>query len=268
MMCNSQCDNYKGDEKDVKNAQITLEGRGDLYQLDPHTGVVSTLQGQDNGDGTVTFTLNVLYGGDSMIYALSEHTDAFAKAVTAESKLTATNVEKALDLSEAAWNLVIDSYGPDADSEDPSVSKITTVDFGAVSLGKWKDIEASQETLETLGVESMQYVSCTGEYTTTFTKPEDWSESAGAVIAVDYGKDQIGDIIVNVVSIRRTMQATTWISEICWSMAKTRSRSSSTRACTAECTLKTADTLARISAWAAPSWARSSRILTTTVCSA
>ena len=43
----------------------------------------------------------------------------------------------------------------------------------------------------------MKYVSGTGEYTISFTLPDDFGESDGAFIAYNYGRDQVGALIVN-----------------------------------------------------------------------
>ena len=85
---------------------------------------------------------------------------------------------------------------------DPSGSDITTVDFGTQALGKWVDIPATAAQLAELGVDLMRNVSGTGEYTLTFTTPDGWSETTGAYLDVTYGKDQIGAITVNGVTIQ------------------------------------------------------------------
>lgn len=116
------------------------------------------------------------------------------------SEEASADVEKTLDtldLTDASWNLLIHSYGPGEDENDPSVSKITDIDFGEQKLGKWKDIAATEDQLNELGVTDMLYVSGGGEYTTTFTLPEDWSDTTGAYLDVTYGKDQIGEITIN-----------------------------------------------------------------------
>ena len=43
----------------------------------------------------------------------------------------------------------------------------------------------------------MKYVSGVGEYTMMFTVPENWSNYAGAFIDFEYGRDQIGSVIIN-----------------------------------------------------------------------
>ena len=48
-----------------------------------------------------------------------------------------------------------------------------------------------------LGVSDMKYVSGTGEYTISFSLPDDFGEYDGAFIAYSYGRDQVGALIVN-----------------------------------------------------------------------
>lgn len=43
----------------------------------------------------------------------------------------------------------------------------------------------------------MKYVSGVGEYTLVFTAPENWSSYAGAFVDFEYGRDQIGAVIIN-----------------------------------------------------------------------
>ena len=196
MMGNAQGDNYKGEEKALRNVTITLAGNGVPYQLDPYTGKVAQIGDYTGGDnGTVTFTIDSIFGGAAMIYAVTGNTEAFDAA--AGEKTVHIVESDPIDLSGEKWNLVIHSYGPDKDSIDPGVSRITDMDFGAQQLGKWAEIQATEAQLNALGVSDMKYVSGTGEYTLVFTTPENWNEYSGAFIAFEYGKDQIGGVIVN-----------------------------------------------------------------------
>ena len=196
MMSNDQGENYKGEDKVLRNVTVTLEGIGVPYALDPYTGEIKKVADYTaNDDGTVTFTFDSLYGGNAIIYAVTENTEAF-DAVSSGETVHVTEAE-AIDLADESWSLVIHSYGPDDESNDPAVSKITDVDFGAQKLGKWCDIEATQEQLDEIGVTDMKYVSGTGEYSLTLTMPENWDEYDGAFIAFTYGKDQIGAVTVN-----------------------------------------------------------------------
>ena len=231
MMGNDQASEYKGEEKAIKDAVITLAGKGVPYKLDTHTGEITQVGAYTvNDDDTVTFEMDELYGGDSVIYCVTEDTENFpAESVyvteadgdvvrtedgvalrsneagsytftLSDGTEASADVEKTLDtldLTDASWNLLIHSYGPGEDENDPSVSKITDVDFGEQKLGKWKDIAATEDQLNELGVTDMLYVSGVGEYTTTFTLPEDWSDTTGAYLDVTYGKDQIGEITIN-----------------------------------------------------------------------
>lgn len=231
MMGNDQASEYKGEEKAIKDAVITLAGKGVPYKLDTHTGEITQVGAYTvNDDDTVTFELDELYGGDSVIYCVTEDTENFpAESVyvteadgdvvrtedgvalrsneagsytftLSDGTEASADVEKTLDalnLTDASWNLLIHSYGPGEDENDPSVSKITDVDFGEQKLGKWKDIAATEDQLNELGVTDMLYISGVGEYTTTFTLPEDWSDTTGAYLDVTYGKDQIGEITIN-----------------------------------------------------------------------
>lgn len=197
MMGNTQGAEYKGEDKIIRNAEVTLEGNGTPYLLDPYTGEITKIdQYTQNDNGSVTFTLDTLYGGNAVICAVTENIDRF-DTEAAEAKPTVTESQEVIDLSNEQWNLTIHSYGPSEDSVDPSDSTITTVDFGSQTLGKWKDLAATEDQLKTLGVEDMKFVSGTGEYSITFTTPENWSAYAGAALDVSYGKDQIGSITVN-----------------------------------------------------------------------
>jgi len=233
MMGNDQASEYKGEEKVIRDAQVTLTGNGVPYKLDPHTGEITQVGAYTrNEDGTVTVKVDELYGGDSVIYCVTENVEAFAAegvyatavsgadivrtkeglvlktnetgeyAVSlSDGTETTVNVEATLpelNLTDSQWNLVIHSYGPGGDENDPSVSKITDIDFGTQSLGKWEDIQATEEQLAQMGVTDMQYVSGVGEYKTTFDLPEGWNaETTGAYLDVTYGKDQIGAITIN-----------------------------------------------------------------------
>ena len=196
MMGNSQGDIYKGEGKTLRGVTITLTGNGMPYQLDPYTGKILKISDYtSNDDGTVTFTIDSIPGGTAMVYAITGNSEAFDAVADGEAVHIVEH--EPIDLSGEAWHLVIHSYGPGGDSDDPGVSRITDVDFGTRPLGKWAEIRATEEQLESLGVSDMKYVSGTGEYTVLFTAPADWSSYSGAFIAFEYGKDQIGAVIVN-----------------------------------------------------------------------
>lgn len=195
MMSNHQGDRYKGEEKVLRNVTVTLEGEGVPYQLDPYTGKVAQIADYKVGAGGVTFTIDRMSGGCAMIYAVTTNESTFNKV--AGKKITNVEEKEPIDLSGEKWKLVIHSYGPAPDSRDPGNSKVTDVDFGMQALGKWCDIQVANEQLDMLGVSDMKYVSGTGEYTISFTLPDNFGENDGAFIAYRYGRDQVGALIVN-----------------------------------------------------------------------
>ena len=195
MMGNHQGDRYKGENKVLRNMTVTLEGDGVPYQLDPYTGKVAQIAEYNVGAGGVTFTIDRMSGGCAMIYAVTPDEDTFNQV--AGQKISNVEEKKPIDLSGETWKLIIHSYGPDPNSKDPGDSKVTDVDFGMQSLGKWCDMQVTGEQLDMLGVSDMKYVSGTGEYTISFTLPDDFGENDGAFIAYSYGRDQVGALIVN-----------------------------------------------------------------------
>lgn len=195
MMGNHQGDRYKGEDKVLHNMTVTLEGDGVPYQLDPYTGKVAQIAAYQVGAGGVTFTIDRMSGGCAMIYAVTPNEGTFNEV--AGQKIRNVEEKKPIDLSGEKWRLIIHSYGPDPDSQDPGDSKVTDVDFGMQALGKWCDMQATSEQFDMLGVSDMKYVSGTGEYTISFTLPNDFGENDGAFIAYSYGRDQVGALIVN-----------------------------------------------------------------------
>jgi hypothetical protein len=151
MLSGGQGESYKGEARAINNAKITLKGNGVPYILDAVTGTVTQIgEYTVNGDGTVTFILDKLYGGDSTIVAVTTNEDAFPQAgayVTGVNKPAAdysivrdgnglalrsnvpgnyditfsngisakASVDKSLsvlNLSNETWDLIIDSYSP------------------------------------------------------------------------------------------------------------------------------------------------------------
>jgi len=111
-----------------------------------------------------------------------------------------------VDLSDADWRLVIDSYGPtfrDAEklvdpetgiqTVDPSDTTVTRIDFGTRKLATWSDIQATPEQLAAMGVSNMNEVSGRGYYTTTFA----WSGKDGADLSFAYQNDMVTAVTVN-----------------------------------------------------------------------
>ncbi|MBC7217000.1 MAG: hypothetical protein H5U36_02260 [Candidatus Caldatribacterium sp.] len=135
---------------------------------------------------------------------------------------TAQKMLNKFDLSNLSWSLELKSFGPDRSEEniqdpivppevlntankytlykDPSTHKVTTLKFENIKLCSWKDLPATREQLDVLGVESMEYVSGIGYYAATFTLPEEWTSAegkVGAILELKYSQDQVTEIAVN-----------------------------------------------------------------------
>lgn len=232
----------EGTNEAIYDAVVTLAGTGVPYILDAMTGEVTQVaEYTDNGDGTITLVIDQLNAANSMLVAISQsgqfpQAQAYVTQVDADKAdyriarvdgqlkfiiekagtyqvttsdgqahtLTVEADAPTLDLTDATWQLVIDSYGPtykDASTMvdergiqtvDPSDTTITTVDFGETALCNWEEIQATEEQLSALGVDSMADVSGKGYYTATF----DWA-GGGAVLHLAYGNDQVTGITVN-----------------------------------------------------------------------
>ena len=258
MLANGQGATYKGESRAINNVKITLDGVGVPYILDAMSGAVTQIgEYTVNNNGTISFVLDKLYGGDSTIVAVTTNTAAFPQtceyvvdvnkpaadysiirdgnglslrsnkagtyAVTFSEGLSTSAVVNTslsvLDLTNAKWNLVIDSWGPYPEFvnmsgrnttpnvpakidqhgiqiSDPSLSQKIKVDFGPQNLGNWRTLPATQGQLAALGV-PMQNVAGVGIYSLTFDAPADWDENTGAYLDLTYGEDQIGWVEVN-----------------------------------------------------------------------
>ena len=195
MMSNHQGDRYKGEDKVLRNMKVTLEGDGVPYQLDPYTGEVAQITEYKAGAGEVTCPIDRMSGGSAIIYAVTPNEGTFNEV--ARKKISPVEEKRPIDLSGEKWQLIIHSYGPAPDSMDPSDSKVTDIVFDMQALGKWCDIQVTNEQLDMLGVSDMKFVSGTGEYTISFSLPDDFGDNDGAFIEYSYGRDQIGALIVN-----------------------------------------------------------------------
>ncbi len=148
----------------------------------------------------------IVFDGDGEAALRSEKAGEYTVTMSAGEEKTVDIEEDAsvLSLKDADWNLVIDSYGPtykDASkmvdengiqTVDPSDTTIVTEDMGTTALIRWEDLQASEEQLEEMGVESMEEVSGKGYYTTTF----EWDGSK-AMLTFAYGNDQVTRVTVN-----------------------------------------------------------------------
>lgn len=190
--------NVKG--KDVTST-VTLKTDGaSVYSLDAYTGKITRITDYtDNGDGTVTFDLDVAAWDTAVLAVTDQELDAEEETADAE--------ENCIDLTDAKWDLTIESYGPATDLDENAEfneTAISNLEFKDISLGLWKDLkdQVSAEDLNAIGItdeklaasadritgqgekllngeeltvdgNAIQYVSGIGLYTTTFNCEED-----------------------------------------------------------------------------------------------
>ena len=171
MLTASSAKKYKvteGVNEAVYDAQITLQGEGTPWFLDPLTGEITQVgEYTDNGDGTFTIVIDeiraanaviVMIGNDEALpeagaYVTDVNADKAGYRVVNEDGQLALHVSKAgeyaatlsdgqtvtatlesdapvLDLSAEAWSLTIDSYGPTYKNASEMVDEmgIQTVD--------------------------------------------------------------------------------------------------------------------------------------------
>ena len=150
---------------------------------------------------------NLVYKSNEAGTVTVELSDGTTQEVTIDSEL------ETLDLS-TGWTLTIESYAPSEDLDsaeniygyseegyviyvDPTLTDITEETFDIDTLVLWENIEATEDQLANLGVESMDDISGIGYYTNIFDLPEGWSESTGAVLELSYSQDMVISVTVN-----------------------------------------------------------------------
>ena len=210
---------------------VTFNGTGVPYQLDAWTGEIEPIACYQKQNDKVSMTVT-LDAGEADFIAISNDQQEFGEtnsvwATDADTTvnytengmeiratqpgkyhtafsddtyktITVDEIPEQMNLTD--WNLSIESWGPDveANQTDLTASKKTTVDFGSVGLGLWKDIPATAEQLAELEVDEMGNVSGIGTYTTTINLPDNWdNHSSGYYLNFSHNNDMITNIYVN-----------------------------------------------------------------------
>ncbi|MCL2164633.1 MAG: hypothetical protein FWH55_09640 [Oscillospiraceae bacterium] len=228
---------------------VALEGSGAPYLLDAVTGEVTPIPTYNLVNGKVVVPM-VIGGKEAAIVAISDNSTAFGKskavwATSSEAELeytdngymakittpgtynaafsngysksvTITSTPEPINLTGANWNLSIEGWSADLANVliNPTATKKTTIDFGSVGLGMWRDLAATPAQLAELGVwasganPAMLYVSGIGVYTTSFNLPANWDSSkAGYVLNLVHNNDMITGVTVNGQLLRRINQS-------------------------------------------------------------
>lgn len=147
---------------------VTLSRKNNesIYKMDAYNGEITEITNyKDNGNGTSSFQLDI-EAWDTAIIVVSPETEAFeaAGAVMETAVVEGTYA----DLSEADWDLMIQSYAPAVKNGSPDApfyeSSILELVCGTVKLGLWKDLDLGTQELESVGITSEKYDALVDDY--------------------------------------------------------------------------------------------------------
>lgn len=214
-------------------AEVYLQGTGTPFLLDAWSGEISPIAGYAAGEDGIVTTLR-LDARDTAIIAVTPETAAFgnpvdnpivsanAEAVVVDgaAKLRAEQsgtvtaeyddggtleaeavVPAPIDLD--TCRLVINSWGPDETTESSIDTAITVLDIGQTALLPWNELAVSAGQLANAGVESMDFVSGTAQY----TFQANLTAMDGAYLELEHGEDMVTEILVNGTSLGPINQA-------------------------------------------------------------
>lgn len=192
--------NVYHDDNAVIHTTVTLEGKGQPYQLNPYSGEITQIaEYKDNGDGTISVDVTLM-DGEATILGLTADRNYFGSFSTIQAvnngetgKLVVKDGQVVLQTSEAGdydvtvnglrttgtvdevaapisldsnWSLTVTSYQPgdqaklDSKDENYDPTQIDKVVLPTVALDTLKDWSQ---------IEGLENISGRGEYTTTFT---------------------------------------------------------------------------------------------------
>lgn len=174
---------------EVIDVELNLKGTGNLYLMNAWNGDIVKGNAVENEDGLMTTLHFEPY--ETTIAAVTENTADFqdAKEETVPAAAgDAVNLEN--------WNLEIESWGPETDTEAPNDTRKVMLEIGETGLGTWSSLNASEEELAKTGAESMADVSGIGYYTTEVDLSEVENVKGGS-ITLEHGSDMITSIVVN-----------------------------------------------------------------------
>ena len=206
----------------------TVNGNGTISVNVSLSGGASTIIGLIGNDAcSNTYVTNV--SGSAVYYndgdtVFRSNTAGDYSVQMSDGSTKNVQIDKTLDdvdLS-SGWDLELQSWGPDYSADnvqdrltisglspndvikntypyykDPSASTVTTVNFSNIKLDYWSKLPATSDQLAVLGVTAMKYVSGVGYYTKTFSLPDGWTSSTGAVLKFSSNMDEVTQITVN-----------------------------------------------------------------------
>lgn len=200
--------------EDAETLNLSIDGTGKPYSVDAWTGEIAEIGEYTIEDGRTSLELTLEPGAsaivaldlndpgdglhvvstdaqkaelvDGQLYVSASQSGSYTTALSDGTEVVSEiNVPEAIELT--TWDLTVEDWKPGQKvtiTEDRGLGYETTevywttlknpIDVGETELLPWKEIEAVGEE-----------VSGIGNYTTTFTLPEDWSEQNGAILSVD-----------------------------------------------------------------------------------
>jgi hypothetical protein len=216
-------------ESRTETATISVDALGKPYSIDTWTGDISPLADYKASGGRTTFNVT-LNPGETTVIALDLTNRDAAPVINADGakaivgvdgpSLLATDsgtyratlsngsvvtksvsVPNDIDLSDAQWNLVLNSWtaGEKVTVREPRAgyttkevyytTNKTDINVGATALMPWKDMTFSGQTPAS--------VSGVGTYRTSFTLPSTWGKNNGAYLNIGSTGGSLAELYVN-----------------------------------------------------------------------
>lgn len=167
------------------DTEIDLKGNGNLYLLNAWDGSAALANASADAD-SVHASIH-LDGYDTVIALVTENFEG--GEVKTMDRSIATQEPVSLD----TWNLTIESWGPEPDTEEQYDTRKTAINIGETTLTSWENLTAPAEALSETGAASMADVSGIGTYTTEV----EITGATGGYLTLEHGCDMVTSILIN-----------------------------------------------------------------------
>lgn len=167
------------------DTEIDLKGNGNLYLLNAWDGSAALANASADAD-SVHASIH-LDGYDTVIALVTENFEG------GEVKTMDRSIAAQEPVSLDTWNLTIESWGPEPDTEEQYDTRKTAINIGETTLTSWENLTAPAEALSETGAASMADVSGIGTYTTEV----EITGATGAYLTLEHGCDMVTSILIN-----------------------------------------------------------------------
>lgn len=167
------------------DTEIDLKGNGSLYLLNAWDG--SAVLADTSADADSVHASIHLEGYDTVIALVTENFEG------GETKTINSGSTMQEPVSLDTWNLTIESWGPEPDTEEQYDTRKAAIDIGETTLTSWENLTVPAEALEETGAASMADVSGIGTYKTEV----EVTGATGAYLTLEHGCDMVTSILVN-----------------------------------------------------------------------